>query len=105
MCSTCGRGLRDGALDLVEPLDPERPGGVEEGGEELLGHVDFAGVGELQHGGGLVPRSVLQDDDRVLARGLLRRRNMINFISKYIFKSAKFSDFLHIYFQIHVSYS
>ena len=70
---TCGgRVVCDRALDLVEPLDPECPGGVEEGGQQLLRHVDLARVGELQHGRGLVPRRVLQDDDRVLAWRLLR---------------------------------
>ena len=61
---------------------------MEEGGEELLGHVDFASVGELQHGRGLVPGSVLQDDDRVLARGLLwnRMHKKIKFNSKYTYR-------------------
>ena len=69
---TCGsRVVCDRALDLVEPLDPEGPGGVEEGGQQLLRHVDLAGVSELQHGLGLVSTSVLQDDDRVLAWRLL----------------------------------
>ena len=40
--------------------------------EEILRDVDLAGVGELEHRRGLVPSGVLQDDDRMLARRLLK---------------------------------
>ena len=75
-----GRGgdLDHGALDLIEALDAEAPGGVEEGGEKLLGHVDLAGVGELEHGHGLLPAGVLHDEYRVLAScGLKRNKGSI----------------------------
>jgi len=51
---------------------------VQQRRQKVLGHVDFAGVGELQHGGGLIATSVLQDDDRMLARRLLKMKQNIN---------------------------
>lgn len=68
---TYRRGRLDGVLHLVQALDPEWAGRMKERWQELLGHVDFTSVGKLQHGRGLLPASVFQDNDGMLARGRL----------------------------------
>ena len=45
--------------------------GVEERRQQILGDVDFARIGELEHGRSLLLRRVLEDDDGMLARGRL----------------------------------
>ena len=65
--------LLDGLRRLGQALDLEPLRGLEEGGQLVLGHVDLAGVHELQDGGEVLDGHVLQDDDGVLGGVLLKQ--------------------------------
>jgi hypothetical protein len=62
------RGFQWWRFDFIQTFNPKTTRRIQEGWEKLLGHIDFAGVGELQHGLGHLASRVLQYDDRVLAR-------------------------------------
>ena len=64
--------LLDGLRRLRQPLDLEPLCGLEEGGQLVLGHVDLSGVHELEDGGEVLDRDVLQDDNGVLGGVLLK---------------------------------
>ena len=62
-------------VDVDESLDLELVGGAEEGGQLVLAHVHLAGVHELEDRLQVTERHVLEDDDGVLRRVLLRTEN------------------------------
>jgi len=65
--------LLDGLRCFRQSLDFESFRRLEESGELVLGHVDFAGVHELQDGCEVLEGDVLQNDDGVLGRVLLQQ--------------------------------
>ena len=60
-----------GLVDVGQTLDLEALGNLEEGGEVLLIHGDFAPVHELKKGFHLVIADILQKDDWVLVRSVV----------------------------------
>lgn len=60
-------GSLNWAFNLVQTLDAKGSGCLEKGRQELLSHVDFTCVGELQHGWGLIFARIFQDDNWMLA--------------------------------------
>jgi hypothetical protein len=65
--------LLDGLRRLGQSLHLEPLCRLKERGKLVLGHVNLPGVHELEDGGQMLEGDVLQDDDRVLRRVLLKQ--------------------------------
>jgi hypothetical protein len=70
-------GLFHRTFHFVESFDFETPRRVQERREQVLRHIDLSGVRKLEHGRGLIPSCVFQDDDGMLARRLLQKNNKL----------------------------